>query len=101
MARTIISPMEQRRRAAANLARPIDAKDPIEEANAAFEQRRQRIEAHLKAAFKPLTERQRQYIRREVALSVPDKPMTADELQLWLDEKCIGVSRYMTTGKIR
>jgi hypothetical protein len=39
-------------------------------------------------------------IRREVALRLPDKPMTKEETQVWLDENTAGVAHYMKTGRV-
>ena len=64
-------------------------------------ERREKIEADLAAAFEGLTETRRRHIRMMVALRVPSKPMDADALQNWLDEQCIGVARYMLTGRIK
>lgn len=69
----------------------------------AAEQQRQkqaRIELSLADALEGVDEKTRQTIRMGVALRAPQKPMTAEQLQMWLDEQTIGVARYMMTGRI-
>jgi formiminotetrahydrofolate cyclodeaminase len=63
--------------------------------------RRQKIEENLAAAFDGLSENRRRFIRMMVALRLPQKAMTVSEMQDWLDEQCIGVARYMQTGRIQ
>lgn len=95
MPREIVTPMLARKKPdVANVQKQID------EARAAQAARRDRVTELLVEAFEPLSERDRQIVRREVALSATDKPMTADELLLWMDERCIGVARYMVAGRI-
>lgn len=96
MGRPIVSPAANRaqQQSRGQLQKQIDA-----QRDAAIE-RRTNANVALRVAFEPLSERDRQIIRREVALSVPNEPMLAEDLQLWLDERCIGVARYMTSGKI-
>ncbi len=62
--------------------------------------KRQKIAEDLAAALEPLSPLTQRRVRMGVALRAPQKPMTADQLQDWLDEQTIGVARYMVTGKI-
>lgn len=71
-----------------------------EKAEAEILGRRQKIADDLAEAFIPLSGKDRNRIRMEVALTLPNKPMTVEEIQDWLDQRCIGVARYAATGKI-
>ena len=98
MAREIISPM------AARLQTPEAQeafKKQVEEAQRKIAERRALIDEQLLDVFGALSERDRQLIRRNVAITLPDKPMTPDDVQsMWLDERCIGIARYMLTGRV-
>ena len=97
MAREIVSPM------AARLQSPEAQeafKKQVEEAQRKIAERRALVDEQLHDAVAALSPRDLQLIRRNVALAVPDKPMTGDELQMWLDERVIGVARYMLTGRV-
>lgn len=97
MAREIISPMAAR----VHTPEAQEAlRKQIEEAAAKLAARKALVAEQLADAFMHLSERDKQLIRRNVALALPDKAMTADDLQMWLDERCIGVARYMVTGRI-
>lgn len=63
-------------------------------------EKKARVEAMIVEAFAGIDEETQRTIRMHVALRAPQKPMSAEELQIWLDEHCIGVAKYMTTGKI-
>ncbi len=95
--REIVTPMLARERAKTT---PQQVQKQVEDARAAQEAYRLKVMADLEEAFRDLSERDRQVIRRNVAVTLPDKPMTLEEIQLWLDERCIGVANYMKTGKV-
>lgn len=100
--RNIVTPPSAR--AAQAIVLTPEQKQQWEEARAKAEAeilgRRQKIAADLAEAFLPISEKDRNRIRMEVALALPNKPMTIEEIQDWLDQRCIGVARYVATGKI-
>lgn len=84
---------------------------PVVEMQAQIERRRAEQEAQdrarveqaavlLERALEPLGEQERRTIRREVALRLPDRPMTKADMQVWLDEHAAGVAIYCVTGKL-
>lgn len=73
----------------------------IEEAQDKLAAKRLAIARGLDEAFTPLSEGERREIRLRVALQLPTAgPLNREQQQDWLDEMCIGVARFMTTGKI-
>lgn len=74
--------------------------EQIETSRAETESRLEIARLQLVKAFRGTIEKDRQTIRMQAALSLPNLPMTPEQVQLWLDERCIGVARYMKTGKI-
>jgi hypothetical protein len=100
--RTIITPATQR--ASQSIAITPEQKKQWEERQARLQAdiigRREKIEEALARAFEPLDIDTQRDIRLRVALTAPNKPMSAQELQDWLDERCIGIARYYWTGSV-
>lgn len=100
--RNVITPPAAR--AAQAIALTPEQRQQWEDAQAAREaavlEKKNRIAEALARALEPFTEREKKRIRLEVALCLPNKPMTPEEVQDWLDERTIGVARYAATGLI-
>lgn len=73
----------------------------VEAANERARLRTEHIAQNLAEEFEPLEQAERREIRKAAALALPlAGPLTRPQQQEWLDEMCLGVARYMRTGKI-
>lgn len=95
--REVISPALKRQ---LDAAKPVDLDAMQKAAEEAMRLRLEKAAALLAEQFAKLDESEHRLIRREVALRLPERPMTSAQCQLYLDETCLGVATYMLTGKI-